>query len=339
MFNPNYKLTPKLIGNIAIVERLYGQIESLRLPQKIELNLHTNNLVQSTYFSNKIEGNPLSLHEVTNLLLDDRVPVNCDEKEVARYFDLLTRLDEYVKIPISVDLISIIHQELFATIHPYAGQIRNEIVAVGKYQGEANQVAFKVKHLPPFHAQSEIKTALNQLVTWADSVADLPVVIKAGIFHHQFLYLHPFEDGNGRVCRSLTALLFLKSGYRINQHFVLDEYYDLDRTSYSDALHSADGHQKTRWLEYFSDGVKYSLQSALSKAESALTTLSFSERPTPKEKAVLTLLSSQPEITSQEVADHFQVTRQQAHNLLSALVDKGLAQKIGTTKSSFYRLK
>ena len=81
MFEPHYTLSPQLLTSITSIERLYGQIEALRLPQKLELNLKRDNLVQSAYASNKIEGNPLTLPEVTNLLLDDRVPANRDEKE------------------------------------------------------------------------------------------------------------------------------------------------------------------------------------------------------------------------------------------------------------------
>lgn len=339
MFHPRYSLTPRLLTNLTAIERLYGQLEGLRLPQNLMLNLRRDNLVQSTYFSNKIEGNQLSLYEVTNLLTNKRTPVSRDEKEVTRYFDLLQKLENYTNTPISLKLITDFHYQLFFTIHDYAGDIRNEIVAVGRYQGQKGAEAFKIKHLPPFHAQSEIKEALTELVAWLKLHADLPPVIKAGLFHHQFLYLHPFEDGNGRVARSLTALIFIQAGYRINRHFVLDDYYDFDRTAYSDALHSADNHLKTEWLEYFSDGVKYSLNSALTKAQNALRTLNFHDRPTPKEKAVLQLMTNQPEITSSEVTKLLGVSRQQAHHLLSALVAKGLAEKLGSTKASFYRLK
>jgi Fic family protein len=339
MFIPKYSLSGKLLNNVAQIERLYGQLEALKLPQKLELNLKRDNLIQSTYASNKIEGNPLSLPEVTNLLLDDRVPVNRDEKEVTFYFNLLQELNNYVAQPLEIRLVTEIHGELFKTIHEYAGTIRNEIVAVGKYTKEADKVKFNVKHLPPFHAESEIVSAITELLIWVNQQKELPIALKAGIFHHQFLFIHPFEDGNGRVCRSLTALIFMQAGYQINKYFILDDYYDLDRTEYSDALHSADEGELTHWLEYFSDGVKYSLQSALGKAQQAIRTLAIAERPTNKEQEVLTMLTQQTEMTSMEVVNKLKVSRQQAHNLLSGLVDKGLVERHGTTKSSYYTLK
>lgn len=339
MFTPRYRLTPALLSHITAIERLYGQIESLRLPEQLDLNLTRHHLIRSTYFSNKIEGNPLSLYEVTNLLTADRAPVSRDEKEVTLYFDLLSRLSAFVSTPLSVDLIRAIHRELFFGIHAYAGTIRDEIVAVGKYTGQGSKEEFRVKHLPPFHARAEIIAALTELTAWLDQSVNLPLTLQAGIFHHQFLYLHPFEDGNGRVCRTLTALIYLKGGYAINRYFVLDDYYDLDRTAYSDALHSADDASLTRWLTYFAHGVQISLESALEKAKSALASVSPATRPTPKEAAVLELFHSRPELTSADIVTANHVSRQQAHHLLSALVAKGWLTRHGSTKSSFYRLK
>jgi Fic family protein len=92
MFKPKYQLSIKLLESISAVERLYGQIEKLRFPKSLWLNLERNNLIQSVYVSNSIEGNPLSLPEVTNLLLGGRMPATRDEKEVTNYFSLLKEL-------------------------------------------------------------------------------------------------------------------------------------------------------------------------------------------------------------------------------------------------------
>jgi predicted HTH transcriptional regulator len=78
---------------------------------------------------------------------------------------------------------------------------------------------------------------------------------------------------------------------------------------------------------------------ALDRAKNAARTLSIKDRPSKKENEVLEIMKEQPEMTSSELAEVLKVTRQQAHNLLSALVKKGLIERKGTTKSSFYRLK
>ncbi len=339
MFKPNYQLSQKLLGNIAFSERLYGQLEALKIPKNIELNLERTNEIKSSYISNSIEGNPLSLPEVTNLLLDERLPANRDEKEVYNYFQILRNLHEYLSKPISLQTVLNIHQDLMMGVQDkIAGKIRDKAIIVGKYETTEGKVSLKIKHNPPAHKKEQITHLLQELLDWLNKSKE-PAILKAGIFHHQFVYIHPLEDGNGRTCRLLTALLFAQEKYDINKYFVLDDYYDVDRPAYSDALHSADEGEQTKWLEYFSDGVKYSLQSALSKVKNALSTLSPNQRPTPKEKIVLELLQTYGELTSADIAKRLHLSRQQAHNLLSALIKKGFVDKKGSTKASYYFLK
>ena len=340
MLQPQFNLSPEIISNLTKIERLYGQLEGLRIPRKLELNLERDHLIKSTYISNSIEGNSLSLPEVTNLLLGDRVPANRDEREVKNYFDLLKSLDQYVDQPLTLATITDLHGKLLKSVdNEIAGTIRNTRVIVGGYETENGIPKLHVKHEPPFHKKLEIEQALTDLLNWVEQDKNTSPLLKIGIFHHQYVYIHPFVDGNGRTCRLLTALIFLKYHYQINKYFVLDDYYDLDRFEYSDKLSSADKGNKSEWLTYFTDGVKYSLQSALSRIETAMQSEKVADRPTPKEQAILTYLSSHAEVTSQDLVAEFNISRQQAHKLLAGLVDKGYVQKKGDTKGSFYKLK
>lgn len=340
MLQPRFALSPEIIANLTKIERLYGQLEGLRIPKKLELNLERDHLIKSTYISNSIEGNPLSLPEVTNLLLGDRVPANRDEREVKNYFELLKSLDQYVERPLTLDVITDLHGKLLKSVdNKIAGTIRNTRVIVGGYDTENGIPKLHVKHEPPFHKKIEIEQALIELLNWIEQDKNTSPLLKIGIFHHHYVYIHPFVDGNGRTCRLLTALIFLKYHYQINKYFVLDDYYDLDRFEYSDKLSTADKGDKSEWLTYFTDGVKYSLQSALSRIETAMQSEKVAVRPTPKEQEILTYLTSHAEATSQDIVSEFNVSRQQAHKLLAGLVDKGYVQKEGDTKGSYYKLK
>ena len=335
MFNPKYTLTEKLLRNLTEIERLYGQIESLRLPRELQLNLERNNLTRSTYISNSIEGNHMSQAEVTNLLLGDRVPVNRDEKEVKNYFDILKDLTNLNKGQISSEILLEIHRKLMKGVKDeIAGSIRNSRVIIGSRDKTG---AIQIQHEPPSHNKEEILQMLDNLFRWLTS-SNIPTPLKAGIWHHQFVYIHPFVDGNGRTCRLLTALIFLRENYLINKYFVLDDYYDIDRTQYSKELHTADSGDKTEWLEYFTDGLKYSLQGALGKAKNALTTMTISQQPTAREKEVLEMFKEYTEISSAILVKRLKISRQQAHKLLNSLVERGLVKKIGSTKASYYTL-
>ncbi len=215
-----------------------------------------------------------------------------------------------------------------------AGKIRDSRVIVGA----RNKIgAIQIRHEPPYHEKGEILSVLNDLFAWLKE-ANIPTPLKAGIWHHQFVYIHPFADGNGRTCRLLTALIFLKENYLINKYFVLDDYYDIDRLQYSEKLHTADTGDKTEWLEYFTDGLKYSLQGSLGKAKNALSTLSISQQPTTREKEVLKIFREYTEVSSAMLVRRLEISRQQAHKLLQSLVERGWVQKKGATKASYYVL-
>lgn len=336
MFVPKYILSGKLLKNLTEIERFYGQIETLRIPKELWINLKRNNLIRSTYISNSIEGNPLGLPEVTNLLLGDRVPINRDEKEIQNYFGILNDLSSFNQQDLNQKTALDIHRKLMTGVSDeIAGSVRNLRVVIGTKDSAG---IIRVKHEPPFHQSAEIISAMKDLMEWIN-LSDMPVPLKAGIFHHQFVFIHPFIDGNGRVCRLLTALIFLRGGYAIDKYFLLDDFYDVDRNLHSDSLHSGDFGDKTTWLEYFTDGVKYSLQGALEKAKKALSTITVSKRPSPKEKQVLEIFTEYSEITTAMIVEQFDISRQQAHKLLKALVEFGLINKMGSTKSSYYVLR
>jgi len=338
MFTPHFELTHELLSLLANIERVYGQLEELRLPRNLQLNLERNNLVQSAFVSNSIEGNPLSLPEVTNLLLGDRVPTNRSEKEVANYFALLKRLPTIETF--SLDTVLALHKSLLTGVDgAIAGVIRNRQVVIGRFVGVPGDTSLEIKHNPPFHTREAITQAVQELLVWvADSAKQTLPILRAGIFHHQYVYIHPFADGNGRTCRLLTALLLIQSGYQVNKYFVLDDYYDIDRQEYSDMLSSADRGDLTQWLTYFASGVYYSMQSALAKARNSLSTLDVPKRPTPREAELLKYMETNAQLTTREVAVLFGVSRQAAYNLLAGLVDKGLITRHGTTKNSYYEL-
>lgn len=336
MFQPNYSITPKLLNSINEIERLYGRLEGMKFPQNLLLNLQRDNLIESSYASNSIEGNPLSQAAVTNLLLNDRVPVNRDEKEIVNYFQILKTLEERVGEPIDVTEILNIHIKLMSGVDDkIKGRIRNEEIVVGS-RGRNGKIS--IRHNPPFHDRIAIEKALEKLTAWLRKSDELPI-LKAGLFHHQFVYIHPFIDGNGRTSRLITALILLNHHYLINKYFVLDDYYDIDRDSYSDNLHLADTGNQTKWLEYFTDGVKFSLQSALGRIETGISQLTFDLRPSPREADALKIIQKYRQINTADLVRELRITRQQGFNLLKALTEKGYVDKKGTTKDSYYILR
>lgn len=344
MFKPQFQLNFRILNILSNIERLYGRLQAQKLIPSLSLMLSQENQILATHYSTSIEGNPLSPQDVTNVVLGDQVPTTKSEKEVKNYFEIITKLPTFVreKTPITVEFIEKLHKTLMKGIEiTDYGKVRNGPVFVG----HKTELEIVVKHNPPFHTAEEIKKALTELFGWMQEEKELHPLIKAAIFHHQFAYIHPFFDGNGRLGRILTTYFLLQEGYEVSKFFVIDDYYDIDRHLYSDVLHSADSGDKTSWIEYFLEGIATSLQGALARIDELkhhhLEKIEGEKRVlvTPREEEVLQIVINKKAIKTPDIEKAFGVTRQQAHSLLSSLVSKKLLKKYGTTKMSYYKLR
>lgn len=344
MFQPKFSLSFPIINHLTTIERLYGQLLGEKLIPSLALKLAQENQILATHHSTSIEGNPLTPKDVTNVILNDQIPTTKSEREVKNYFSVLNSafVLSRKRVPITTDLTEKLHKQLMDGVEQKDfGKFRDGPVFVG----HATKLEVVVKHNPPFHTYKEIKKALEELYSWVDDDSDMiHPLIKSAILHHQFAYFHPFFDGNGRLARIITAYYLLLKQYEVVRYFILDDYYDMDRLTYSDMLHSADSGDESQWIEYFLEGVAYSLQAALARIQdlkkSNLEEFTGEKRVlvTPREEEVLQIVLDKKAIKMSDIEESFQVTRQQAHALLSSLVKKQLLQKFGSTKSSYYKL-
>lgn len=344
MFAPKFNYTSKLITELTSIERLYGQLLGEKLIPSLSLKLAQENQILATHHSTSIEGNPLSPMDVTNIILGDQIPVTKSEKEVKNYFSVLNTIFLLAKkhAPITTELTNKLHHELMKDIEKKdLGEFRDGSVFVG----HRTQTEIVVKHNPPFHTRAEIDKALSEIFAWVMEENDIHPLLKAGILHHQFVYYHPYYDGNGRLSRVLTAYYLLLKNYEVTKYFILDDYYDIDRSEYSDMLHSADSGSETEWLEYFLEGIDHSLKAAIARinklAHTKMDEVTGEKRVlvTSREEEVLQIVLERKAIKMTDIQDQLEVTRQQAHALISSLVKKGILQKFGKTKTSYYKLK
>jgi len=344
MFQPKFSFTSQIINQLTLIERLYGQLTAESLIPSLTLKLSQENQILATHYSTSIEGNPLSPMDVTNIILNDQIPVTKSEKEVKNYFAVLNTifLMAKKKEPLSTDLTKKLHHELMKDIEKKdLGVFRDS----GVFVGHRTSTEIVVKHNPPFHKAVEIEKALSELFAWVMGKDPTHPLIKAGIMHHQFVYIHPFLDGNGRLARILTAYYLLLKKYEVTKFFILDDYYDIDRQLYSDTLHLADKGDSTSWLEYFLEGIANSLQAAISRINELKNTrfeeITGEKRVlvTAREEEVLQIVLDKKAVKTTDVQKALEVSRQQAHALLSSLVKKEILQKFGKTKTSYYKLK
>lgn len=343
MFETKFSFTPKIVNTLATIERLYGSLLAQELIPSLALKLSEENQILATHHSTSIEGNPLSPQDVTNIILGDQIPTTKSEREVKNYFAVINRINILSKKqePISADLTLNLHRELMKELLVHGvGKFRDSEVFIG----HKKKTEIVVKHNPPYHTAARIKFALEELYNWLNTKKEFHPLIRAGILHHQFAYIHPFFDGNGRLARILTVYFLLLAKYEVVKFFILDDYYDIDRQEYSDMLHSADSGDETRWLEYFLQGIAYSLQAAQARINQLkgknLDEITGEKRVlvTAREEDVIQIVLDKKAVKTSDIVETLSVTRQQAHALLASLVKKGILTKFGKTKTSYYKL-
>ena len=209
--------------------------------------------VQSTEASNAIEGIVTTSARIRQLVEEKTAPKNRDEQEIAGYRDVLTIIHEsFDAIPITQNYILQLHKILFSHMNnPAAGRtktVQNYISAT--YPDGHTKTLFTP--LSPY----ETPEALDRICEEYNRVIgnlELEPLIAIPVFIHDFLCIHPFNDGNGRMSRLLTTLLLYRSGFYVGKYISLEAKIAKNKDLYYDALSaSQDG-----WHEGADDPVPF----------------------------------------------------------------------------------
>jgi len=213
MFKPNFQRTDLLIEMVARIEVARDRVLRAPIVPRWEAELRREALTRSAHHSTSIEGNPLSLEEVTDLLAGRDVLAHPREKqEVLNYAEVLRYIDRHFlgqERQVTEETILHLHALAMKDLLPPAetGQYRRVPVIVGiPATGE-------VVYRPP--DWEDVPGLMADLATWLNSsaAAELMPVLEAGIAHYEFVRIHPFVDGNGRTARALATLILAQRSF------------------------------------------------------------------------------------------------------------------------------
>ncbi|MBI2595711.1 Fic family protein [Candidatus Daviesbacteria bacterium] len=348
-FKPKYTISPEVLGAISEIAEIKGIIERSPVLPLNELELKRQALIRMVHTSTSIEGNKLEEYQVDKVL--SGMSVSADDQSIAEVKNYQAALKEVEKmaknnIGITVDVILKIHALTMSGLleNHKSGNFRpGDVYIVDDLGNGKEHLRFKG---PP---TDNIKPLIRELLLWLkhSEKDQLHPVIKAGIFHSQFVHIHPFSDGNGRVTRLLTNLLLYLDGWDFRKVIVLEAFYNKNRQDYYNALAYGwndfykEGADFTSWLEYFIAGFLVEAR----KVKNVIVSLGFDKVGDrtqtyldPDELKIMDFLVSNQKITSGEVTKLVKVAKRTAQLKLKNLLDKKLIKSEGKARATFYVL-
>jgi len=351
MFEPKYIISTLTLSNITEIAEIKAVVERSRALPLNEAQLRRQAILRMAHTSTSIEGNKLAQFEVGKVLEGKAVRASQkDILEVENYYRALKMIDEMAKRKrdLTIEDILELHKAVIDGLveKEKTGKFRPGDVYVLDDLGDGREMLrFKAPDA------SSVLDYVKGLLEWLKKSKQEGVhsIIRAAILHLQFVTIHPFTDGNGRVARLLTQLQLYKDGWDFRKIIVLEDYYNRDRMSYYNAENKAQGksYQKdmdfSMWLEYFTAGFLIEARKVLEQIQS----IGFGKVSKKSEQIfldrdelqIMDFLTTTGRITSYDVADILKVARRTAQLKLKRLVDTGLLRRHGSTTSIFYTLR
>lgn len=348
MFKPNFQITPTILSAISEISGIKAVVERSRVLPLNEAHLRRQAIVRMAHTSTSIEGNELAEYQVGKVIEGQKV--NADQKsikEVKNYYDALQEMEMFTKErqPMTLDQILKFHALIVRDLldEKKTGHFRPGSVYIVDDLGQGKE---KVKFEGP--PAAKVPFLVNELLGWVRSQEDLHPVILAGLFHSQFVHIHPFADGNGRITRLLTTKILYERNWDFRRIIVLEDFYNRDRQAYYNALSQGwpvayqEGVDFTPWLEYFVHGFLAEAKRVYEDMQSmGLDRVSSSGEQVfidKDEARIIDFVVTTGRLVSNDVQDILGIAKRTAQLKLKSLVEKGMLRVHGRGPGTYYTL-
>jgi len=342
MFKPIYKITNKLLFNIKKISSIVFELNNKRFPEIVLYELERRAREISAHSSTSIEGNPLPLTDVKQILKTQPQILRNSEQEVINYNEALIYLNKDIhanSIKFNQNLILSIHKKVVYKLVPtyQLGKLRLEPVFVN------NPKTGEAIYWPPDH--KDLPELIDDLIDFVNkNRGKIDPLIIAGIFHKQFVIIHPFMDGNGRTTRLLTKIILADMGLDTFNLFSFENYYNRNVASYfcnvgvlGNYYDLSDSINFTNWLEYFTDGII----DELLRVKKILAEISISPKTDLLDyhKNILEFIEKKGFIKDKDYSKLTERAKATRSLDFKKLVEMGLLERKGKGKATYYQLK
>lgn len=232
-------LTPNIFSLLTSIheykgeQNLFIESNSDKLTELLEIAK-----IQSTEASNKIEGIITTDDRLKKLVMDKTMPKSRDEKEIAGYRDVLNTIHEnYEYIPVNANYFLQLHGDLYKYNGvSFGGKFKTTNNVIAEVDSSGNPKT----RFQPIEAWATPEAVLNMCNAYNDAINDgIDPLILMPMFILDFLCIHPFNDGNGRMSRLLTLLLLYKSGYIVGKYISIEELIEKSKDTYYEQLQAS----------------------------------------------------------------------------------------------------
>ena len=333
-------LTPEIISLLTSIHEYKGE---QRLVAERYADVLTDMVdiakIQSTESSNKIEGIFTSDERLKKIVLDKTMPRNRNEQEIAGYRDVLNTIHEnYDYIPVRATLLLQLHRDLYKFQGAGNGGVFKNVDNTIEEVDENGNAKIRFQPVPAWEtpeAVDRLCAAYNQVL----KEPDVDPLLIMPMFILDFLCVHPFRDGNGRMSRLLTLLLLYQAGYYVGKYISIEKLIERTKDSYYEELQasSAGWHEEANDYAPF---VKYLLGVVVGSYRE------FFERT----KLITSVKLSKPERIAEEIRNHIgtitkaelveqvpDVSQTTVQRTLTELIKQGRIIKLGAGRYIKYR--
>ncbi len=344
----DFQTTQAIIRKIGIIDTFRGKWNQIEQKNNRYLReLRRVATIESIGSSTRIEGAVLTNDEVQKLIRSVKITefTSRDEQEVFGYFEVLDLILDHAT---EIDLTETYIKQLHGILLRYSDKDQRHR---GSYKSLSNQV---VANYPDGSQRVIFKTTLPHLtevemysmVTWVRqelTKGQLHPLLVTGLFIYEFLSIHPFQDGNGRLSRLLTTLLLLRAGYDFAQYVSFENIIEQRKADYYSALMAGQQYRGTRqeviggWMLFFLSCLEKLIERLESKYALYQQKGSYLNE---RQQRVLAVLKETEPTKISDLASR--LPTESVNTLkkdLRYLVEQGLIERLGELKASVYVVK
>lgn len=319
------------------VGELFGRIEARTLSDPVLYKLEYDARSLSSFSSTKIEGNTLNLTEVKKLLKSVPKIKKDTEREVLNYNKALILLNKKIKDNKIVLSNGLVYEVQKTVVDGLVGKS-----FVGKYRSDPvfvnDPVTRTTIYWPP--DAKDILPLMTDLIKFINSQSGkIDPLILAGLFHKQFVLVHPFIDGNGRTARLITKAVLAQLGLNTFPLLSFENYYNNNISKYfeyvgvkGDFYSKYYGIDFTDWLEYFTTGIEEEIARVIDSIPA------YQERIANYESKLLNYINKKGSINSQEYGKLTGRSKAARTKDFKKLIQKGVIKSFGKGKATYYEI-